>query len=249
MSGSKRHCSNSKTWVECKWEICWIVIIIWSFFVVFLKWFFPSMIVVYLTENTAITEQKWITRLLHAVSPRPLWATGWCSADNRPLAAIWVTPTQKWSGTEMMKKRHLFYVRGNITKKEYSYSDHWEKESRLLHFSWCSSWNKRQKEWSRKPKEWSSLNKKENVWHHKECIMQYYTQVLQTVCFVTARPQDFAVQYITSRCFCLRFWQSTITTPHGHRRSFSGKHKHNEVNGFENQGRNSNRPSGPRITD
>ena len=74
--------------------------------------FFPSPVWLLFTRQKTQWSQskKWITRLLHAVSLRPLWATGWCSADNNPLAAKWVTqckndltePARKWW------KQHLF---------------------------------------------------------------------------------------------------------------------------------------------
>lgn len=37
--------------------------------------------------HAVIKDQKWITSPLHPLSPRPLCATGWCTADNKPLAA------------------------------------------------------------------------------------------------------------------------------------------------------------------
>lgn len=53
----------------------------------FSKLFSPSVTVVNVMVNAVIKDQKWITRPLHAVSPRPPCTTGGCAADNNPLAA------------------------------------------------------------------------------------------------------------------------------------------------------------------
>lgn len=74
---------------------------------------FPAVIFVYMMGNAVIKDKKWITTLLHAVSPRPVCATGWCTADNHPLAAKWGT---WWCAAHSQKNKQQKQTNPKITK-------------------------------------------------------------------------------------------------------------------------------------
>lgn len=93
------------------------------FWVIFIYLFQSNFPAVWLLStwwgNAVIKDQKWITRSLHAVSLRPVCATGWCTADNNPLAAKWGT----WRcAAPLSKKKRRKKTKHKITKTKQAVS-------------------------------------------------------------------------------------------------------------------------------